>query len=65
MLPKSFSQVFFLTLKERESSLPRWEINGLSVGYKRAVDQNWGHMAKIGILDQKPKFWAQKKGFTF
>ena len=23
--------------------------------------QNWGRMAKIGFLDQKPKFWAQKK----
>ena len=22
-------------------------------------DPNWGPMAKIGFLDQKPKFWAQ------
>ena len=48
-----------------EKWLPRQEMNGLSEGYKRAVDQNWGRRAKIGFLDQKPKFWAQKKGFTF
>ena len=44
-----------------EKSFPRWELNGHSEGYKRTVDQNWGRMAKIGFLDQKPKFWAQKK----
>ena len=48
-----------------EKSIPRWEMNGLSEGYKRAVDQNWGRMAKIGFLDPKPKFWAQKKRPTF
>ena len=40
-------------------------MKGLSEGYKRAVDQNWGRMAKIGFLDQKPKFWAQKKESLF
>ena len=30
-----------------EKWLPRWEMNGLSEGYKRAVDQNWGRMAKL------------------
>ena len=48
-----------------EKWLPRWNMNGLSEGYKRAIDQNWGRMAKIGFLDQKPKFWAQKKALTF
>ena len=41
---------------------PRWEMTDLSEGYKGAVDQNWGRLAKIGFLDQKPRFWAQKKG---
>ena len=44
-----------------EKLLPRWEMNGLSEGYKRAVDQNWGRMAKIGFFGQKPRFRAQKK----
>ena len=29
-----------------KKSFPGWEMNGLSKGYKRAVDQNWGRMAK-------------------
>ena len=29
------------------------------------INQNLGRMAKIGFLDQNPKFWAQKKGYTF
>ena len=41
-------------------SIPRWEMNGLSEGYKWVIDQNWGHMAKIGFFGQKPRFWAQK-----
>ena len=36
-------------------------MNGLSEGYKWAVDQNWGCMAKIGFFDEKPRFRAQKK----
>ena len=48
-----------------EKSFPRWEMNGHSEGYKRAVDQNWGHVAKIGFLGQKLKFWAKKKALTF
>ena len=36
-------------------------MNGLSEGYERAVDQNWGCIAKIGFFGQKPRFWAQKK----
>ena len=48
-----------------EKSFPRWEMNGHSEGYKWVIDQNWGHMAKIGFLDPKPKFWVQKKAITF
>ena len=47
-----------------EKSIPRWEITGHAEGYKCVIDQNWGRMAKIGFLDQKLRFWAQKKGFT-
>ena len=43
-----------------EKWLPRQEMNGLSEGYKQAVDQNWGRMAKIGFFGPKPRFWAQK-----
>ena len=34
------------------------------VGKERAVYQNWGRMAKLGFLDQKTRFWAQKKTYT-
>ena len=44
-----------------EKSIPRWEMNRHSEGYKRVIDQNWGRMAKIGFLDRKPRFRAQKK----
>ena len=60
---------FTKTAKTRErkvkKSLPTWEMNRLSEGFKRAVAQNWGRMAKIGFFGQKLKFWVQKKGFTF
>ena len=36
-------------------------MNGLSEGYKRAVNQNWGRMAKMGFFGQKQRFQAQKK----
>ena len=36
-------------------------MNDLSEGYKRAVDQNWGHMANIGFFGQKPRLRAKKK----
>ena len=48
-----------------KKSFPRSEINRHAEGSKWVIDKNWGHMAKIGFLDQKPKFWAQKKGATF
>ena len=44
-----------------EKSLPKWEMTGLSKGYKRAVDQNWGHIANIGFFGPKLGFQAQKK----
>ena len=47
-----------------EKSIPRWERNRLSEGYKRAIDQNWGRMAKIGFFGQKLRFWAPKKTYT-
>ena len=36
-------------------------MNHLSKGYKRTSDENWGQMAIIGFLGQKPRFRAQKK----
>ena len=49
------------TFRRVEKSLPMREMNGLSEGYKWAVDQNCGSMAKIGFFGQKPRFQAQKK----
>ena len=40
-------------------------MNRPSEGYKWAIDQNWGRMAKVGFLDQKPRFRAQKKVTLF
>ena len=34
-----------------EKSIPGWENNRHAEGYKWAIDQNWGRMANIGILD--------------
>ena len=54
-----------VTLEQKvEKSFPRLEINRHAEGLKWVIDQNWGRMAKIGFLDQKPKFWAQKKALT-
>ena len=51
-----------VTLERKvEKSIPRWEMNGHSEGYKRAIDQSWDCVAKIGFFEQKPRFWAQKK----
>ena len=36
-------------------------MNRLSEGYKQAVDQNWGHMTKIGFLGKKNEISGQKK----
>ena len=57
----SFTKMAVTRERKVEKLLPRWEMNGLSEGNKRADDQNWGHMAKIGFFGQKPRFWAQKK----
>ena len=50
--------------RKAEKSFLRLEMNGLSKGYKQVVDQNWGRMAKIRFLSQKPRFRAQKKTYT-
>ena len=44
-----------------EKLLPIWEMNRLYRGYKQAVNQNWGRVAIIVFLGQKPRFRAQKK----
>ena len=59
-----FTKTAITRERKVEKSLPIWEMNLLSEGYQRAVDQNWGHMANIGFLGQKPRFQAQKKAFT-
>ena len=36
-------------------------MNGLSEGYKRAVDQNWGRIAKIVFLAKKEILGPKKR----
>ena len=36
-------------------------MNRLFEGYKRTVDQNWGHMGKIGFLAKNRDFGPKKK----
>ena len=52
-----------VTLERSHKSFSRWEMNGLSEGYKRAVDQNWGRIAKIRFKAKNREFWPQKKTF--
>ena len=59
--PDFFTETSVTLEQKVEKSFPRWEMNGLSEGYKRATDQNWGGMAKIRFFGQKQRFWAQKK----
>ena len=60
-----FTKMAITQKLKAEKSISRWEMDRLSLGYKGAVDQNWGRMAKIRFLDQKPRFWAQKKTPAF
>ena len=46
---------------ESKKSYPRWEMNGHSEGYKRAIDQNWGRMAKIVFFVKNRDFGPKKK----
>ena len=61
--PGFFTQTAVARKQKVEKWLPRWEMNGLSEGYKPAVDQNWGRMADIGFFGQKPRF-SPKKTYT-
>ena len=47
--------------KGHNSGTKSRKMKGLSEGYKPAVDQNWGCMAKFGFFGPKPRFRAQKK----
>ena len=62
---KCFSKTAINPERKVEKSFPRWEMNGHAEGYKWAIDQNWGRMAKIGFLDQKTKILGPKKGVHF
>ena len=46
--PDFFTETAVTPERKVGKSFPRWEMNRPSEGYKRAVDQNWGGMAKIG-----------------
>ena len=45
--PDFFTKTAVSRERKVEKLIPRWEMNGLSEGYKWALDQNWGRMAKI------------------
>ena len=60
-----FSKTAVTPERNVEKWIPRWEINRHAEGWKWVIDQNWGRMAKIGFLDQKPRFWAQKNVTLF
>ena len=59
--PDFFMETAVTPERKVEKSFPRSEINRHAEALKWVIDQNWGCMAKIGFLDQKLKFWAQKK----
>ena len=59
-----FTETAVTPERKVEKLFPMWEINRHAEGYKWVIDQNWGRMAKIRFLDQKLKFWAQKKAIT-
>ena len=63
--PDFFTKTAVTPERRVEKSIPRWEMNGLSEGYKWVIDQNWGRVAKIGSFGQKPRFRAQRKCYTF
>ena len=58
-----FFYVFYLHNLGTKSkkSLPAWDKNRLSEGYKQAFDQNWGRLAITRFVGKKTRFWAQKK----
>ena len=59
-----FTETAVTPERKVEKLFPRSEINRHAEGKKWVIDQNWGRMAKIEFLDQKTKFWAQKKAVT-
>ena len=50
--PDFFMETAVTSERKVEKSIPRWEINRHSEGYKWVIDQNWGRMAKIGFFGQ-------------
>ena len=59
--PDFFRETAVTPEQKVEKTIPRWEMNHHSEGYKWVIDQNWGRMTKIGFFGQKPRFWAPKK----
>ena len=59
--PDFFTETAVTPERKVKKSIPRWEMNRHSEGYKWVIDQNWAHMAKIGLFGQKLRFWAQKR----
>ena len=55
LAPKDFSKKW----------IRRCQIEAIAEGYKRAIDEIRGPIAKNGLSGQNPKILAKKKGFTF
>ena len=59
--PIFFTKMAINRERKVQKSLPTWEMNRHTEGYKQAVDRNWGHMAIIRFVGRKPRFRAPKK----
>ena len=59
--PGFFTKTAITQERKVEKSFPTWEMNRLSEGYKQAVDQNWGCLAKNWIFGPKTEILGPKK----
>ena len=70
--PKKLNCLSLAMIRKMTKTVKEWnqKNSGVQVVVVRGAGENfmsgrWGRMAKIGFFGQKPKFWAQKKAFTF
>ena len=59
--PFFFMKTAVTRKRKVENSIPRWEMDCLSAGYKRAIDKIWGRMAKKRIFGPITEFLGPKK----
>ena len=59
--PDFFRETAVTPEQKVEKTIPRWEMNHHSEGYKWAIDQNWAPI--IGMVWQKLDFLAKNRDF--